>query len=43
MKWGLFGGTFNPVHFGHLRAAEELMTLLDLERVIFYSRGFTAA
>jgi nicotinate-nucleotide adenylyltransferase len=35
MKWGLFGGTFNPVHFGHLRAAEELMTLLDLERVIF--------
>lgn len=35
MKWGLFGGTFNPVHFGHLRAAEELMTLLDLDRVIF--------
>lgn len=35
MKQGLFGGTFNPVHFGHLRVAEELMTLLDLDRVIF--------
>lgn len=35
MKQGLFGGTFNPVHFGHLRAAEELMTLLDLDGVVF--------
>lgn len=35
MKWGLFGGTFDPVHFGHLRAAQELITLLNLDRVIF--------
>jgi nicotinate-nucleotide adenylyltransferase len=35
MKWGLFGGTFDPVHFGHLRAAQELITLLNLERVVF--------
>lgn len=35
MKWGLFGGTFDPVHFGHLRAAQELLALLDLDRVIF--------
>lgn len=35
MKWGLFGGTFDPVHFGHLRAAQELIALLNLDRVIF--------
>lgn len=35
MKLGLFGGTFNPVHFGHLRAAQELAELLNLDRVVF--------
>lgn len=32
---GVFGGTFNPVHLGHLRAAEEVREALGLERVIF--------
>jgi nicotinate-nucleotide adenylyltransferase len=32
---GIFGGTFNPVHIGHLRAAEEIVGALRLERVIF--------
>ena len=32
---GIFGGTFNPVHIGHLRAAEEVVEALDLERMIF--------
>jgi nicotinate-nucleotide adenylyltransferase len=32
---GVFGGTFNPVHIGHLRAAEEVVEALDLERMVF--------
>jgi len=35
MKWGLFGGTFDPIHFGHLRAAEEMMDIFQLNRIIF--------
>jgi len=32
---GLFGGTFDPVHLGHLRAAEEVRRLARLDRVLF--------
>jgi nicotinate-nucleotide adenylyltransferase len=32
---GLFGGTFNPVHLAHLRAAEEMREQLQLDRVDF--------
>ena len=35
MKIGLFGGTFNPVHFGHLRAAEEIRESFSLDKIIF--------
>jgi nicotinate-nucleotide adenylyltransferase len=32
---GLLGGTFNPVHSGHLRAAEEVSRIFGLDRVLF--------
>ncbi len=35
MKWGLFGGTFDPIHMGHLRCAEEILELFGLNRIIF--------
>jgi nicotinate-nucleotide adenylyltransferase len=34
-KLGVFGGTFDPVHLGHLRVAEEALETLDLARVLF--------
>ena len=35
MKWGLFGGTFDPIHIGHLRCASEMLEIFDLNRIIF--------
>jgi nicotinate-nucleotide adenylyltransferase len=30
---GLFGGTFNPIHFGHLRAAQEVKDRFGMDEV----------
>jgi nicotinate-nucleotide adenylyltransferase len=35
MKWGLLGGTFDPIHLGHLRGAEEMLEIFNLNRIIF--------
>jgi nicotinate-nucleotide adenylyltransferase len=35
MKIGLFGGTFDPIHWGHLRSAEEVSETYGLDRVYF--------
>jgi len=32
---GLFGGTFNPVHLGHLRVAEQIQARFGLDEVLF--------
>ncbi len=35
MRIGVFGGTFDPPHVGHVVVAEDARTRLDLDRVLF--------
>lgn len=39
MRIALFGGTFDPVHMGHLLLAESARTFYHLDRVIFLPAG----
>src|SRR3712207_8664193 len=36
---GVMGGTFDPIHHGHLVAAEEARWQFDLDRVVFVPTG----
>ena len=35
MRLGVFGGTFDPPHIGHLIVASDVCAVLDLDRVVF--------
>ncbi|OGS27325.1 MAG: nicotinate (nicotinamide) nucleotide adenylyltransferase [Elusimicrobia bacterium RIFOXYB2_FULL_48_7] len=39
MKIGLFGGTFNPIHHGHLIIAESARSYFRLDQVFFVPSG----
>ena len=39
MRIGVFGGTFDPIHMGHLIVAEDARAALELDKVLFIPAG----
>lgn len=39
MKIGIMGGTFDPVHYGHIGAAKQVQEVLALDKVLFIPAG----
>ena len=39
LKLGIFGGSFNPIHHGHLALARQVLERLQLDRVLFIPTG----
>jgi nicotinate-nucleotide adenylyltransferase len=41
MRYGIFGGAFDPIHFGHLLLAESCLRQIDLDRIVFVPTGIS--
>lgn len=38
-KYGIMGGTFDPIHYGHLVIANEVLSKYELDKIIFVPTG----
>jgi nicotinate-nucleotide adenylyltransferase len=41
MRYGIFGGAFDPIHLGHLLLAESCLRQVDLDRIVFVPTGIS--